>query len=136
MTIERLTMLVLPSDASPTLVVPRLEAPRVEHDEQLFALRPWDETDDPVRMVADLVGSRASLAVSDRTWATFVLDLQASLPAARFSVASRVTAPLRAVKDAEELAALRRAAAAADRVATQLVAGDIALVGRTGADLA
>ena len=135
MPLERLTMLVLPSDAHPTLVVPRLEAPRVEHDEELFTLRPWDETDDPVRMVADLVGSRSSLAVSDRTWATFVLDLQASLPAARFSVASRVTAPLRAVKDSEEVDALRRAAAAADRVATQLVAGDIALVGRTEADV-
>ena len=84
MPLERLTMLVLPSDARPTLVVPRLEAPRVEHDEELFALLPWDETDDPVRLVADLVGSRASLSVSDRTWATFVLDLQDSLPAARF----------------------------------------------------
>ena len=135
MPLERLTMLVLPLDARPTLVVPRLEAPRVEHDDALFALRPWDETDDPVRLVADLVGPRASLAVSDRTWATFVLDLQASLPAARFSVASRVTAPLRAVKDDEEVAALRRAAAAADRVATQLVAGDIALVGRREADV-
>src|SRR5947208_14369700 len=43
--------------------------------------------------------------------------------------------PLRAVKDAAEIAALRRAAAAADRVATQLQSGEIALVGRTEADV-
>ena len=135
MPLERLTMLVLPSDARPTLVVPRLEAPRVDHDDALFDMRPWDETEDPVRLVADLVGTRSSLAVSDRTWATFVLDLQASLPAARFSVVSTVTASLRAVKDVEEVAALRRAAAAADRVATQLVGGDIALIDRTEADV-
>src|SRR5437763_9394788 len=49
MPLERLTMLVLPSDARPTLVVPRLEAPRVAHDEALFALLPWDETEAPVR---------------------------------------------------------------------------------------
>jgi Xaa-Pro aminopeptidase len=135
MPLERLTMLVLPVDDRPTLVVPRLEAPRVEHDDALFAMRPWHETEDPVAIVADLAGSRPSLAVSDRTWATFVLQLQASLPRARFAAASVVTAPLRAVKDNEEIAALRRAAAAADRVATQLMAGDIPLVGRTEADV-
>jgi Xaa-Pro aminopeptidase len=39
------------------------------------------------------------------------------------------------VKDADEVAALRRASAAADRVAAQLQAGDIALVGRTEAEV-
>ena len=135
MPLERLTMLVLPADDRPTLVVPRLEAPRVDHDDELFALRPWEETEDPVALVVALVGSRRSLAISDRTWATFVLELQASLPEARFSVASTVTAPLRAVKDGEEVASLRRAAAAADRVATQLVTGDIPLVGRSEAEV-
>ena len=43
--------------------------------------------------------------------------------------------PLRAVKDASEIDALRRAAAAADRVAAQLQGGDIPLVGRTEADV-
>jgi Xaa-Pro aminopeptidase len=135
MPLERLTMLVLPADGDATLVVPRLEAPRVAHDPALFALRPWEETEDPVAVVADLVGGRRSLAVSDRAWATFVLQLQASLPTARWLAASTVTGPLRAVKDADEIAALRRAAAAADRVAAALVAGDVALVGRTEAEV-
>lgn len=135
MPLERLTMLVLPADGHPTLVVPVLEAPRVQEDDSIFGVRPWSETDDPVAMVADLVGGRRRLAVSDRTWATFVLELQARLPGAAWSPSSLVTSPLRALKDAAEVAALRRASAAADRVATQLVSGDVALVGRTEAEV-
>jgi Xaa-Pro aminopeptidase len=47
--------------------------------------------------------------------------------------ASKVTSPLRAVKDECELAALRAAASAADRVAAVLQNGGIPLVGRTEA---
>ncbi|HYX44382.1 MAG TPA: Xaa-Pro peptidase family protein [Acidimicrobiales bacterium] len=135
MPLERLTMLVLPADGDATLVVPRLEEPRVEALPELFSVRAWDETDDPVAEVAALVGGRSSLAVSDRTWATFLLGLQAALPGARWQSASVVTGPLRAVKDAAEVAALRRAAAAADRVARALVGGDVALVGRPEAEV-
>ncbi len=135
MPLERLTMLVLPADDTATLVVPRLEEPRVAPIPELFGVRPWEETDDPVATVAALVAGRRSLAVSDRTWATFVLSLQAGLPDARWHAASVVTSSLRAVKDAAEIAALRRAATAADRVAAALVAGDVPLVGRTEADV-
>jgi Xaa-Pro aminopeptidase len=135
MPLERLTMLVVPLDEPATLVVPALEAPRVEEHPELFSLRPSQETEDPVALVAALVGPRRSLAVSDRTWATFVLALQAALPTARWQRASAVTGPLRAVKGAEEVAALRRAAEAADRVAAQLQAGDVPLVGRTEAEV-
>jgi len=135
MPLERLTMLVLPADGHATLVVPRLEEPRVEPRPELFAVRAWDETDDPVAIVAALVGTRTPVAISDRTWATFVLALQAALPRARWLPASLVTAPLRAVKDAEEVGALRRAAEAADRVATELVSGRIPLIGRTEAEV-
>jgi Xaa-Pro aminopeptidase len=61
----------------------------------------------------------------------FVLALQNRLPHSSWRPSSAVTGPLRAVKDAEEIAALATASAAADRVATQLLAGDIALIGRT-----
>jgi Xaa-Pro aminopeptidase len=129
--LERLTMLVVPADDTPVLVVPRLEAPRVQPDPDLFTVRPWDETEDPIGLVAGLVGRRRHLAVSDRTWAMFVLGLQGRLPGRRWDPASRVTAPLRAVKDATEIEALATAAAAADRVAGALLAGDVRLVGRT-----
>src|SRR5690349_10918982 len=57
MPLERLTMLVLPTDGPATMVVPVLEAPRVEVDPSLFELRPWPETEDPVDRVATLVRS-------------------------------------------------------------------------------
>ena len=135
MPLERLTMLVLPRDGEVTLVVPRLEAPRVVERPDVFSLRPFGETEDPSGVVTGLVGAAASVAVSDRTWARFVLDLQASLPSARWMRGSEVTGPLRAVKDEAEIEALRRAGAAADRVAAQLQAGEVPLVGRTEAEV-
>jgi Xaa-Pro aminopeptidase len=135
MPLERLTMLVVPAGSGATLLVPRLEAPRVEEDPTVFTLRPWSEAENPVRIAAGLVGAATTLAVSDRTWATFVLGLQDELPGRIWVRSSCVTARLRAVKDDAEVEALAVASAAADRVAAQLLAGDIALVGRTERDV-
>ena len=135
MPLERLTMLVLPRDGEATLVVPRLEAPRVVERSDVFTIRPFEEAIDPVRLVADLVGAADTVGIGDRTWARFVVDLQAQLSASSWRKASEVTGPLRAVKDQAEVAALRRAAAAADRVAAQLQGGQIPLVGRTEAEV-
>jgi Xaa-Pro aminopeptidase len=135
MPLERLTMLVVPVDGEATLVVPGLEAPRVVERPDLFAVRPWGETEDPVAIVGDLVGGADRLAIGDRTWARFVVDLQAAMPGATWRKGSDVTGPIRAVKDAAEIVALRRAAEAADRVAAALQAGEIALVGRTEAEV-
>jgi Xaa-Pro aminopeptidase len=138
MPLERLTMLVLPSDGDASLVVPRLEAPRVRERPELFAIVAWEETDDPVELVAGLArgaGAVGTAAIGDRTWSRFLLELQARLPRTTFRKASEVMAPLRSVKDAAEIAALRRAAAAADRIAAELQAGAIPLVGRTEAEV-
>jgi Xaa-Pro aminopeptidase len=133
MPLERLTMLVVPRDGDATLVVPRLEAPRVTERPEVFALRTWEETDDPIAVVAALAGTPGVVAVGDRTWARFVVDLQAALPGASWRRGSEVVGPLRMAKDPFEVDALRAAARAADRVAAQLHAGEIALVGRTEA---
>lgn len=135
MPLERPTVLVLPADDEATLVVPRLEAPRVREEAGLFVLRPWEETEDPADLVADLVGHRRSLAISDRCWAGLLLSLQAALPGVAWRRASAVTGPLRAVKDAEELVGLAAAAAGADVVSEALLSGDIRLVGRTEAEV-
>ena len=135
MPLERLTMLVVPADAEAVLVVPELEAPRVPHDDSLFSLRPWRESEDPVSVVASLVGKRRFLAVSDRTWAVHLLAIERALSGARFVPASRVTSPLRSVKDTAEIAALQAAGEAADEVAAALFAGEIALVGRSESEV-
>jgi Xaa-Pro aminopeptidase len=128
MPLERLTMLVLPRDGEATLVVPRLEAPRVVERPELFELRAWGETDDPVAIVAGLAGAPATAMIGDHTWARFLVELLGRLPATKFRRASEVVGPIRARKDEAEIAALRAAAAAADRVATQLQAGAIRLI--------
>lgn len=136
MPLERLTMLVVPAKEEPTLLVPRLEAPRVEERPELFKLQSWNETDNPIEMVAGLVGPRITMAIGDHTWSRFLLALQDELPARRWLPASMITGPLRASKDAAEIDSLQRAAAAADRVANALHGGEIPLVGRTESEVA
>ena len=133
MPLERLTMLVLPREGDATLVIPRLEAPRVVERPELFSLRPWGETEDPVRITAELCGAATVAAIGDRTWATFLVGLLGHLGGTRFRRASEVVGPLRMHKDAAEIAALRAAGAGVDVVAAALQAGDIPLVGRTEA---
>ena len=135
MPLERLTMLVVPRDGAATMVIGRLEAPRVAEQPDVFGLRPWDETEDPIAIVAGLVGSARSVAIGDQTWARFLVDLLPQLPGARFRRATEVVGPLRITKDATEVAALQAAADAADRVAAQLQAGEIPLIGRTEAQV-
>ena len=135
MPLERLTMLVLPADGDASLVVPRLEAPRVVERPDVFDVVSWNETDDPIRLVASLARGPMTAAIGDRTWARFVVDLQATMPSTHFRKGSEVMGPLRAVKDAVEIAVLRRAATAADRVAVELQSGQIPLVGRTEAEV-
>jgi D-alanyl-D-alanine dipeptidase len=59
-------------------------------------------------------------AIGDHTWARFVLDLQRALPSTDFRKASTVTAPIRMVKDDEEVDALARAAEAVDAIALEM----------------
>src|SRR6476620_6587043 len=82
MPLERLTMLVVPRDGEATLVIPRLEAPRVHERPAVFGMRPWTETEDPISIVAALVGSAHTIAIGDTTWSRFLVDLMRELPAA------------------------------------------------------
>jgi len=133
MPLERLTMLVLPRHGDSMLVVPALEAPRVEERPEAFAIRPWGETEDPVAIVAGLAGRPTRAAIGDRTWATFLLGLQEALPDTGFVAASQVTGPLRARKDDTEVEALRAAAGVVDAIA--LAMRDRPFAGRTEADI-
>ena len=120
MPLERLTMLVLPADGDAVLVIPRLEAPRVVEQPDAFEVFPWDETEDPIAVVGGLVDAiegASSAAIGDHTWARFVLDLQRELPDVVFRRGVDVTGPLRIVKDAAEVDALRAAASVVDDIA-------------------
>ncbi len=133
MPLERLTMLVVPRNGDATLLIPRLEAPRVQERSGVFDLMPWDETDDPTALVGKLAGGARTVAIGDQMWARFLVELIPHLPGVEFRRAVDVVGPLRMVKDQAEIDALAAAGAAVDRIAAELQAGRIPLVGRTEA---
>ena len=135
MPLPRLTMLVLPREAAATLVIPRLEVARVIERPDCFSIRGWEETEDPIAVVAQLCGAPDVAAIGDQTWARHLVDLMGHLPAAAWRRSVELVGPLRARKDPAEIAALQAAAAAADRVAVQLQAGEIPLIGRSEAQV-
>lgn len=135
MPLERLTMLVVPQQGEATLVIPRLEAPRVVEQPGVFRLHPWGETENPVEIVARLASSPRRAAVGDQTWARFLVEMLPLMGKTSFVRAVDVVGPMRMSKDPDEVAALRAAGAAVDRIAAQLQAGEIPLVGRTEAEV-
>lgn len=144
MPLERLTMLVIPADGEPSLVVPRLEsAPARLAPPAAAGLLPvltWDEGGDAYALVASLLGDAGSsgpgrrVAVSDDLPARHLLSLEDRLVRPALSLASALLREIRMIKDADEIALLALAARAADRVVAQIAAGR--LVGRTEADVA
>ena len=133
MATERLTMLVVPDEGDPTLFIPRLEAPRVEDD--LLHIVAWDETEDPIALVANEVGGASRLLIGDHTWSAFLVGLQDALPQVSWAPASSVTKDLRMRKEVAEVEALREAAHGVDRVLAR-VPGEVVFAGRTEADVA
>jgi Xaa-Pro aminopeptidase len=116
---ERLTCLAVPADGPPFLVAPRLELRSVQASPaggRGVDIVPWDETDDPFRLVADRLGRPESVGLTDRMWAMMVLRFRDALPGSRQVVASAALRGLRISKTPAEVAALRAAGAAIDRV--------------------
>ncbi len=117
MPLERLTMAVIPRNGEAVLVVPELEAPRVEPLPDVFTVRPWGETEDPIAIVASLTGPAPRVMIGDHTWAVFLMALQSALPGTTFISARPLTEALRLVKGNAEVELLRQAGGSADAVA-------------------
>lgn len=133
MATERLTMLVVTQDRDPVLVIPALEAPRVEPGP--FEVRAWTETEEPEAIVADLAGRPDVAAVGDQTWSRFLLELLPIMTETTFVSASGLMGELRMRKEPSEVQALREVAAAADRVAERIPT-TISFTGRTEREVA
>jgi Xaa-Pro aminopeptidase len=136
MPLERLTMLVVRPAEAPRIVVPRLERAAAEAGLRTpVEIATWEETDDPYRLATAGIAASGRIAVTDTMLAMHLLGIQRAVGAdARYSLASAVLRDLRMVKDSDEIALLRQAAHAADRVVAQIAAGP--LVGRTEEDVA
>jgi Xaa-Pro aminopeptidase len=117
--LERLTCLAVPAGGEPFLVVPALELKAAEASPAGrldLEMVPWGETTDPFALLAQRVGDPRSVALSDRMWALHVLQFAHALPRAAQQLASTVLSPLRVRKSPAEVAALREAGEAIDRV--------------------
>lgn len=114
---ERITALVVRANAEPVLVTPVLEKAVALHS-PIGALgldvATWNETDDPYALINELAGG-PSIAVSERMWAQHMFGMHAAGEVSLSSGAD-LMADLRAVKSAEEIESLRRAAHTIDSV--------------------
>jgi len=117
--LERLTCLVVPSSADPFLVVPALELKAAQASpagDLGVELVTWGETVDPFGIIKGRIGDPHSIALADRMWALHVLQFERAFPRAGKQLASRILSPLRIRKSAAEVAALKEAGEAIDRV--------------------
>jgi Xaa-Pro aminopeptidase len=133
---ERLTVLVLMPDEPPTLLVPTLERPDAEGAVGAPGLRivDWADGEDPFARAADLIPADAALGIADSAWAMHLLGLQTALPRTSYRSLTQSLPMLRAVKDANELARLAAAGAAADATYEQVLG--VRFAGRKETDVA
>ncbi|MFJ2503873.1 M24 family metallopeptidase [Microbacterium sp. NPDC087592] len=117
-TIERLTALVIGPDIAPTVVVPRMELAKVRTTavgELGLAVADWVDGEDPYALVTEAVGTVSRVGVSDALPALHVVPIGERL-GVRLELATPVLREGRMIKDAEEIAELRRAGDAIDAV--------------------
>jgi Xaa-Pro aminopeptidase len=117
--LERLTCLAVPADKDPFLLVPQLELKAAQASPAgalALEMVTWGETGHPFGMIKSVVGDPRSVALSDRMWALHVLQFKDVFPGAEQHLASTVLSPLRVRKSAAEIAALKAAGEAIDRV--------------------
>ncbi|MEV1290865.1 Xaa-Pro peptidase family protein [Pseudonocardia sp. NPDC049635] len=137
---ERLTCLIVPAAghrAPPALVVPSLEAPGLA-GLPLEALGidvvTWTDGEDPYLLVSDLAGGPTRVAVDDDMAARHVLGLRNAFPDVPQTLGGSVLRELRMRKDPAEIARLRAAGEAIDRVHARI--GEWLKPGRTEAAVA
>lgn len=133
---ERLTMLFLTDEREPTLLVPTLERPDAERAQgtAATALVDWADGADPYAAAGALLRPDGRFGISDNAWALHLLALQAALPGTRYESLTQRLPMLRAVKDANELARLAAAGAAADATYEEILG--VQFSGRRETDVA
>ncbi len=130
--LERLTALVLPAGDDPVLVVPELERAEAERSPAALAgmqIVSHAETDDAHMATAASIQGSHRIAVNDWMPARQLFGFQRVLPSATFLPAGALLSSLRMRKGPDEVAALRHAAAAIDKVHARM--GELLKVGRS-----
>jgi Xaa-Pro aminopeptidase len=93
--------------------------------------KPWinevriiDEREDPAKVMHEVIQgvstSPTRIAIDDRAWAQTTIALSGLYPDAALSLASSLINPLRAIKDPDEIDAMKRASLLADEVWSEI----------------
>jgi Xaa-Pro dipeptidase len=110
---ERFFGMVLPREGEPGWVTPAFEKGRALEQIQIGTdVRPWQEDASPYALVAAILkdrGATGRVGFEETLPFVFADGIAKALPAARFESATPVTAGCRVIKDAHELALMRRA---------------------------
>jgi len=120
------------ADGGFTLVGPRMGGSRwrAEADD-----KPWVEDVDVLKEVVDTFNVKGKgVSVDDRAWTQTSLLLRDALPGSEMTLASDIVAPMRMIKDDDEVALLKKAGEITDEVYGEVVA--FLKVGVTEADVA
>jgi Xaa-Pro aminopeptidase len=133
---ERLTVLVLAPGEEPTLLVPTLERPDAEGAAGApgLSIVDWADGEDPFARASAFIRADATMGIADSAWAMHLLGLQDALPGSSYRSLTQCLPMLRAVKDADELARLAAAGAAADATYEQILG--VRFAGRKETDVA
>ena len=111
---ERLTGVVIPAEGDPIIVTPFFEQPTIQEMLQVPAeIRPWQEDEEPLKLVADFLRERkvASLPVGFEETNRFFLEdrLKRQLPGVPIVSANAVVRAQRMIKSPAELALMQAA---------------------------
>ena len=134
---ERLTLLALPREGQPTLVIGALEESNYARLAGEVDIRVYRDQDDPLAVLRRVISpvSVAAAGVSEQMWSIFLMRLQETYRASSWFSAGSVLREMRMIKDESELAIMREASRLTDEVWEAFVAGPVSgLTERQAAD--
>lgn len=115
---ERLLTLAINNRGETRLICPALSEQQARRA-GIEDVRPWRDGEDPMAHIGQLAEDwnlkSAIIAVDDEMRASILLQLQAALPAALFKAGQSTLSALMRRKDSNEIAAMRKAGAIADK---------------------
>ncbi len=122
---ERLNLLIVPAEGTPTLVVPALEAPLIGAAGSLAGVHTWSDHEDPYALAARIIGDvqGKQVAVGNQLWSAFLLRLQQHLPNGAWREAAPLMRLLRMVKDEVEIALMAEVSRLTDQAWEDFIDG-------------
>lgn len=122
---ERFNALIIPHKGQPIVIVPSLQQPLVSDLAIDCQVVIWNEVDDPIHLVASIIGSARRVGFNAHFWASFLLPLQALVTSASFVSASEQLGALRVCKHSSEVAILDDLATRFDSIWSEFCSGRV-----------